>query len=621
MKYFFLILFFTLISLNSVCAQTTSDYQTKTSLAIRYYNAKEYEKAMPLLKEVYDFSKSRTYFRYYLTCLVGLKKLPEAEREIQKEIKKQKLPKPEFYIYWGNVLKIKGENEAARQKYREALKKVNADKSSYLLLANTFFSYREYEMAKKTYLQGREILKREGFTYELALAYMYLRDYKNMMRQYLELLSKDERQLPRVQNRLAVAMRLDVDNTLRKQFREQLLLRIQAQPDVVAYNRLLIWFFLQEKKFTGALQQCMAIDKRTGAEAGQIAQIGNIALQNRAYAMARKAYAYLMDKGPENSYYDKAYSKTLNAAYLEFVHETPNNAEKGVRLANQFEKGLEYLKNNVYSFDLIQEYAHLLTFYLERPNRAIDILKQGLNRNGLTQEQIGVLKTEMADTYVYANDPWEAMLIYSQVISNNKNNSLGDEVKLKKAKLGYYMGNFSWAKAQLDVLKASTSKLTANDAMELSLMISSNLNLDTTVVPLSMFSRADLRFFQNKKEEALAILDSLAKLYPYNPLVDDILFRKAKLAMRNQDYEKAAGFLQTITDDFAYELSGDDALFLLAEIYNYHLNQKEKAKQLYRNMLTRYPGSIYVEESRKKYRELRKIYPDKEEAWKNVEKH
>ena len=75
--------------------------------------------------------------------------------------------------------------------------------------------------------------------------------------------------------------------------------------------------------------------------------------------------------------------------------------------------------------------------------------------------------------------PWEAMLIYSQVIEENKTNSLGDEVKLKKARLGYYMGNFSWAKAQLDVLKASTSKLTANDAMELSMMIGNNLNLDT----------------------------------------------------------------------------------------------------------------------------------------------
>jgi hypothetical protein len=166
----------------------------------------------------------------------------------------------------------------------------------------------------------------------------------------------------------------------------------------------------------------------------------------------------------------------------------------------------------------------------------------------LKPEQSGLLKTEKADIYVFANDPWEATLIYSQVIDENKTNSLGDDVKLKKARLGYYLGNFSWAKAQLDVLKASTSKLTANDAMDLSLLIGNNLNLDTTAVPLQMFARADLLFFQNKNEKAMATLDSIAELYPYHSLVDDILFRKAKIEIEHLNYSLAAEHLQKIVD-------------------------------------------------------------------------
>jgi hypothetical protein len=152
------------------------------------------------------------------------------------------------------------------------------------------------------------------------------------------------------------------------------------------------------------------------------------------------------------------------------------------------------------------------------------VLEKGLEIPRLKPEESGMLKTEMADIYVFAGDPWEATLLYSQVIDANKNNALGDEVKLKKAKLGYYMGNFSWAKAQLDVLKASTSKLTANDAMELSMLIGNNLNLDSTAVPLQMFARADLLFFRNKDAEAMATLDSIAELYPYHTLTDNILF-------------------------------------------------------------------------------------------------
>lgn len=197
------------------------------------------------------------------------------------------------------------------------------------------------------------------------------------------------------------------------------------------------------------------------------------------------------------------------------------------------------------------------------------------------------------------------------MIDANKTNALGDDVKLKKAKLGYYLGNFSWAKAQLDVLKASTSKLTANDAMELSLLIGNNLNLDTTAIPLTMFARADLLFFQNKNTEAMVVLDGLTAMYPHHSLVDDILFRKAKIEIEQQDYAMAAEHLEQIINDFSYDLLGDDAHFMLAELYNYNLGQPEKAKDLYKKILTRYPGSVFIEESREKYRQLRQIYPDK----------
>jgi len=110
----------------------------------------------------------------------------------------------------------------------------------------------------------------------------------------------------------------------------------------------------------------------------------------------------------------------------------------------------------------------------------------------------------------------------------------------------------------------------------------------------------------------MATLDSLAEMYPYHSLVDDILFRKAKIGIEKNNYTLAAAQLQKIVDGFSSDLLGDDATFLLAELNNIHLNQKEKAKQLYKLVLTSYPGSIFIEESREKYRELRAIYPDKE---------
>ncbi len=615
MKYLLGILIL-ILSVNVSLAQNKpNELQTKSSLAIRYFNARDYEKAMPLLKDVYNTTHSSTYFRYYLTCLTELHRYTEAEAEIQREIKNQKPIQAEYYVHWGYILKESGEKEAAEEKYNLALGNIQANKGSYLAVANTFLMYQEYGWSRDAYLLGRRMLDGEDFTYELARAYLYLRDYENMMEEYLNLLRLDDKQLPRIQSSLSSAMRLDIDDGLRDQFRDQILLRIQNEPDIIGYNRLLIWFFLQEKKFASALRQSISIDRRTGNEAAQIAQLGDMALRNKEFTEAKKAFLYLMDQGTETMFYSQAFALNLHAAYLEYIHLFPGDLNKAQALSKDFEDGLNLLQYSPATINLIQEYAHLLTFYLSNAEKALQVLESALKIPGLKAEQIGLLKTETADAYVYADDSWEAMLIYSQVIEENKMNALGDEVKLKKAKLGYYMGNFSWAKAQLDVLKASTSKLTANDAMELSMLIGNNLNLDTTAVPLTMFAKADLRFFQNRNEEAMTVLDSLEEQFPYHALVDDILYRKAKLEIAKQNYELAATYLDTIVRDYSYELLGDDALYELAEVNNYHLNKKELARDLYKQMLTAYPGSVYIEESRTKYRELREVYPDSNESF------
>jgi tetratricopeptide (TPR) repeat protein len=612
MKYFLFVILFFFVLVGVSGQDKQNQIQTQSNLAIQYYNARDFEKAIPLLFGVYEISRNSTYFKYYLDCLIQLERYDEAIQRIQSEIKKQRPERPEFYVHWGYVLKVQKKIDEGKQKYEKAIEIVQANKNEYSLLANAFLGWQEFEYARQTYLTGEKILGAGQFDYELAHVYSYLRDYNSMMEKYLDLLSKSEKQLPQVQSSLSSAMRLDIDDEMLETFREQVLKRIQANPEVIGYNRLLIWFFLQENKFSNALRQSIALDRRTGQEDAQIIQLGFMALNNKKYDDAKKAFEYLMGKGKQNPFYAQSFALRIHSSYLQFIAELSGNRVEGEKVAAQFKEGFEFLGMNAATLNLVQENAHLLAFYLDKTDEAIEILKKALLTPLLKPEEWGRLKTEMADIYIYANDPWEATLLYSQVIDGNKTNSLGDDVKLKKAKLGYYLGNFSWAKAQLDVLKASTSKLTANDAMELSLLIGNNLNLDTTAIPLQMFARADLLFFRNKDSLAMATLDSLAELYPTHTLVDDILFRKAKIEIDRQNYALAAEHLGKIVSDFSYDLLGDDAQFMLAELYNYNLGEQEKAKDLYKTILTRYPGSVFIEESREKYRALRQIYPDKE---------
>ena len=90
------------------------------------------------------------------------------------------------------------------------------------------------------------------------------------------------------------------------------------------------------------------------------------------------------------------------------------------------------------------------------------------------------------------------MIYYSQVEKKFKENPIGHQAKLKIAKVYYYNGDFKVAQAQLDVLKRSTSKLISNDAIDLSLLITDNLSLDTTDIVMRMYAKAEMLVYQRK---------------------------------------------------------------------------------------------------------------------------
>jgi tetratricopeptide (TPR) repeat protein len=183
---------------------------------------------------------------------------------------------------------------------------------------------------------------------------------------------------------------------------------------------------------------------------------------------------------------------------------------------------------------------------------------------------------------------------------------LGEEARFKNAKLSYYTGDFKWSQGQLDVLKASTSELIANDALNLSVLITeNNPPADSNTTPLLMFARADLLEFQNKDEEAIAILDSITTLFPKHPLLDDILMTRAEIATKKQDFSEAAMHLQKIVTDYADDILADDAIFTLAGINETFFSNKDEAKRLYEQIIIKYPGSTYVNQARKNFRRLR----------------
>ena len=579
------------------------DLQNMAVLASQYYQNKEFGKAAELYEQLYSDTKSEGYFTIYLDCLMGIPDYEKAEKEIRKGLRGNSSD-TYWYVQWGFLKKAQGKDADSKKMYEKAIGSISDNPAEYQNLANQFINRREFEYAEKVYLKGRSAQNPAIYNYELARIYNYMRNYDQMMKEYLEWVNQKESNLEIVKSNLQSVLSVDNDQEISNQLKKYILKRIQEEPGQTLYNRLLIWLFIQDKNFVAAIRQSISLDKRTGTEDANIFGLAGVAASNKNFDEAIKAYNYLIEKGMKAEYYKLANQQLMQMHYDRFLDEDILNPEHANDLNEKFVKTFAVLGKTPETSILLTEYAHLLAFYLNQPKEAIQVLTGGLAMAGINMQQISAMKAELADLYVYSGDLWEAVISYSQVVESNKSTQLGDDVKLKRAKLGYYMGNFKWAKAQLDVLRASTSKLIANDAMDLSLFISENLESDSLAAPLKIFAHSDLQLFRNNFPEALAALDSVQNLYPDNSLIDDVDFRKAGIFQKQGKYAEAAVLLESIVKDHSWELLADNALFQLATICQYKLNRKEDAMKFYKKMLTDYPGSVYVVDSRTEYRKL-----------------
>ena len=581
-----------------------NDLQNTANLAGKYYQNKEFDKAAELYEQLYSSTKSEGYFNIYFDCLLGIPDYERAEKAIKKGLRGNSSD-AYWYIQWGFLKKTMGQIDESVKMYDKAIESAS-NVAEYPNIANQFISRREYEYAEKVYIKARAAQNQnpQSYNYELARIYYYMRNYERMLGEYIEWTKQKDSNIEIVKSNLLSVLSMDNDGEIIKQLRNYVLKKLQQDPSQLIYNRLLIWLFIQDKNFVAAIRQSIALDRRTGNENANILDLANVSAINKYYDDAAKAYEYLIGKGKNTEYYQLASLQLLRMNYNRFIDEENFDILRAKELQNMFTQTFSNVGNSPETTDLIAKYAHLLAFYLNQPDEALKVLTNALSASGLNMPQISVLKAELADIYVFVDDFGEAIITYSQVIETNKSNQLGDDVKFKKAKLGYYMGNFSWAKAQLDALRASTSKLIANYAMELSLFINENLESDSLATPLAMFARADLQLFRRNFTGAIASLDSISKLYPDNSLVDDVDFRKAGILQNQGKYADAAALYESVVKNYSWEMLADDALFQLALLYENKLNKKPEAMELYKKMLTDYPGSVYVVDARTAYRKM-----------------
>jgi tetratricopeptide (TPR) repeat protein len=582
----------------------TSSAQTDLELAEYYYNNGSYEQALLYLGDIYKKNKTNKVYQMYYESLLAMDNFRESEKLVKGRLKRRhKNSKSTAYVDLGALYVRFDMKEKALEAFDDALEILQPGKSAAVRLANAFVSLDELDLAYDTYTKAIE-LGTTDFHFEFANLQGMRGDYRGMVESFMELLNQKPTYILTVQTSLNRNLRIEEDRKNSIMVRGELLRAAKRYPEKEVYPQMLVWYFTQEKDFNSAFIHARSLDMRLKEHGARIMELGNTAAANNDLEAAIECFNYVAGKGPNEPYFFTARNELLQVRFHSLKEETPLRYEKLNELEVDYASSLRDLGSGPETSIMVKNHSHLLAFYLDRSEEAMVMLEKVLMIPNLNPRVSAACKLELGDVYVFADMVWDASLIFSQVVLDFKDDPLGHEAKYRNARISYYTGDFAWAQTQLDALKASTSKLISNDAIDLSLLITDNFNLDTIFEPMEMYARADLLIMQRRFEDAKQTLDTLILNYPSHSLEDEILMVLAELALQEGDIETAIAMYSEVVELHFDDITGDDALYNLAIIYDEHLGDLVKAEELYSKLLFDFSGSLYTVEARKRFREL-----------------
>ncbi|GAB3328901.1 tetratricopeptide repeat protein [Marivirga atlantica] len=575
----------------------------KIELANAYYQKGENDKALKLYRQLAEDDRNLPFIHNNFLELLELKQL---YKEAENYLKKIRAQAPTNIRYNVDIIDyyISINDSAKANQQFESLKDIVLENYNMLRAgAQYLINDQHTAYAQELYLAARKNQRDpNAYAVQLATLYRFANQKDKMVEEYIKYANDEPARIRYVKNMLQLSLKEkeDLENLIQK-----LMADIQKNPNNDLYSELLIWANLQLKNFYGAFIQARALDKRNKLDGVNSLEIGRVAFENEDYQNAEEIFSYIIDKFPDSKNYLTAREMLILTRQEMVKQNFPVDTTAIRELVKDYQLLIDQLGLNTYTLNAYREKALLHAFYLNEPEIAVDILQQIISYPQVKPDLQAQAKLDLGDIYIILEQPWESTLLYYQVEKSHKNDELGELAKLKNAKVSYYKGDFKLAQEHLDILKKATRREIANNAMDLSILIKNNSILDSTQATLQQYAEIELLLYQNKIDSAEMEIEQMLAQYEEHPIVDELLWLYAKLKKEEGKYEEAITYLQKIVDELPYDILTDDALFEMASIYEKQLNENQLAMDFYQRLLVDFPGSIYVAESRKRFRQLR----------------
>ncbi|MFH4968409.1 tetratricopeptide repeat protein [Gaetbulibacter sp. M240] len=578
------------------CFMVSLGFAQEDRLARSYFENGEYAKATVEYERLIDQSPNNlNYIENLVDAYQQLEQYQKVEDFINKLLKR--VPYPGFYVYLGYNYQLQNNQEQADHYYNEAITSVENGVNNVYGVTRAFKKYALIKESITVFEKAMEINPDFNFNLQLAQLYGEQGNLHKMFNSYFDFAEKNPVSKSTVIRALTDFISEEPEGENNQLFRKTLLKKMQQTPNIL-WNEMLSWLFIQQKEYNKAFIQEKAIFKRQPETLFRIQDLAEIAASDGDTESAKNIYSYLTETAQD-------IDTKLNAEYhLLQLEVNENDASLYDAVNKKYLALLDAYGRYQQTLDLQMAYAHFLAFNFNNIDQATKLLETALDLP-LSEQEKAKVKMELADILVLQERFNKALIYYTQIQRSLKNSEIAQEARFKVAKTSYFKGDFKWAEAQLKILKSSTSQLMANDALELKLVISDNKYEDSTQTALKLYAKADLRKFQNKPKEAIAILNTIIENHKTEPIVAQALYKQAQLFETEKRFNDAARNYQLVLDNYRDGVLADDALYYLARLYDGVLNQPQQAKALYEQILFDHEDSIYLVEARKRYRAMR----------------
>ncbi|OGU73854.1 MAG: hypothetical protein A2V93_08510 [Ignavibacteria bacterium RBG_16_34_14] len=517
-----------------------------------------------------------------------------------------------LYGLLGKTYYLKGDEKKAFETWDEALKKFPDNPTSYRTMANYAIERRAFEKAIEILNNGKEVTDDPRiFSFDLANIYSLTMRYKDAAKEYCALISSYPNQYQLIESKiLSYINKPDaLDETIE-------VVEEYRKGEALEFDYMLARLLMEKDELNKAFEIYLEIDKKQNNLGADLYNFANFAYMEKEYELASKVFNEVIQRYPNSPVISSAklgYAKTMEEV-LNKKSAGDDNSWKPFYKSGKL--------NNDEIEKVVTAYNELTELYPHTEVAGESLLRMGkiylYKKNDLSSAENyfnRVIKDyrnfrfifdaykELAVINIFRDDLNSAEQNLMNIAGNNQ--AVEDQKNLARyelAKVKFYNGDFSSAKKYLNEVLNNLKDNIANDAIDLSLLLNTNMNDSSNLL---IFAKAEKFTAQGKYEEASTLFKEVASNKQGFVLQNRAELREAEIELAMGNLEGSISVLIEISSEKERNIYADRALFLLGRIYHYGLKDDIKATEMFESLLAKFPNSLYLDETREEIIKIR----------------